>query len=711
MKLEPYFSRDRLAIAWQHLQGGQNHAYKYYFKHIYQGYEVALEENLEALSSRLVSGGFKNKTVQRIFIPKSPTSQRPLTLLSVEDQIAYQAFAAFVADKIAPKRREFEFKCVFSNVLAEDRTQFIFENWKYCYEKYQDTTEAKVKAGKRWVVTCDLASFYDTISHDILFSQIPTLKKHCDEREHFSNILSGWTFENPVESRKHGLPQGPIASDLLAEAFMMVLDQRLCRENIDYTRYVDDIRIFSTSHTEAQKIALHLERIFRGIGLVPQPDKFSILELSTGLELHKIFSSPTHQYADDPDNDKVTLSAADAEKVLSEALESEDIQKKKPPNPTLVRYAFFRGKSNAHTRRIALDLCERYPQFTESAFVFLRRYADRGDVVKLAIALLNTSPFGYVKYKSWAFLHFTYFDLNPRVRSSLSEEACRTLKNQNSEEPSHLLGAAQFVLRHSKEKGNRQNAFVFNLSNRFVLAMALRYLKSKPFGLMKTGYGRIHSDLPDIGLGILHQFDKLGGDLKASLSKKKKGQSPYVRSLDKLFGSDSGPSVDPVSQGIQELFGIDVKINLKMFLGNRWLQGLRYIAKANLYRDRAPGIWLRTVNQLGELLVRAAIGKHNCTANKKTVIKMLPKNGKKSPTYGHLIEARQKLSTLYPGAFDGFRELNTRRNNDSESHAIDEKTGRRTKSSMNKREQKALNKSYTKSLQQLLQLIETHKWL
>lgn len=710
MKLDPYFSYDRLADAWQQIQNGQNHSYKYYFKHIYKGYELALEENLKALSSRLLSGGFRPKQVQRLFIPKSQTSQRPFTLLSIEDQIAYQAFAAHVADKVVKKRREFEYKSVFSNVFSEDRAQFIFENWKHSYRQYQSATEKKVSGGKRWIVTCDLASFYDTISHDILFSQIPTLKKACDEREHFSDILSGLTFEHPVETRKHGLPQGPIASDLLAEVFMLVLDERLCRENVDYTRYVDDIRLFTKSPKEAQALALYLERVLRGIGLVPQPEKFSIVELKSGKELHKIVVSPTYEFEDNPEVDKVTLSSTGTEEVLSEALEREDNSKKKPPNATLVKFAFFRGPPNARTKKIALRLAEEYPQFTEAAFVFLRRHRERKEVIQLAGRLLFESPFGYVRLKCWGLLHFLYFDLRAQSRTKLAEHACETLKDQTRAEPSHLLGAALFLLRHSKEKRNRQNVFVFNLSNRFLLAIALRHLDSRPVGLSKGGYRRIHSDLPDIGLGILHQFDLLQRDLILAVNSKKNRQSSYIRSLNALLGTSSRSQFDPVAVGLQELLDLEVKVDFKKFLGKRWQQALRYVNKAHLYKTRAPGIWLRSLNQLGELLVRAAIGKHNRQSTHATVIKVLPRNGGKSPTYGKLIESRERLSILYPGVFDGFREMNTRRNNDAESHAIDEKTGRRAKQTIRKKEQGELHKHFKDSVQKLLQLIEKGGW-
>lgn len=115
--LEKFFSYEQLAKSWQQIRNGQNHRYKYYFKHIYQGYEIALDNNLRNLSARLTSGGFTSSQVLRIFIPKNAISQRPITLLPVEDQIAYQAIAGLVADSIVTKRKKSEFKTDIDPVI------------------------------------------------------------------------------------------------------------------------------------------------------------------------------------------------------------------------------------------------------------------------------------------------------------------------------------------------------------------------------------------------------------------------------------------------------------------------------------------------------------------------------------------------------------------------------------------------------------------
>jgi hypothetical protein len=678
--LERFFSYNQLAKSWQQLRNGQNHRYKYYFKHIYQGYEIALEENLKNLSARLISGGFSSPQVLRIFMPKSNTSQRPITLMPIEDQIAYQAIACLVADNIVSKRRKTEFQTVFSNILAEDRSTFLFEDWRFCYEKYQEQTESLVKSGYDWVVTCDLASFYDTISHDILFNQISILKNKSDEKEFLSNILSSWTFEKKYEARKHGLPQGPISSDLLAEVFLMVLDETLLNE-IKYIRYVDDIRIFAKSREEAQSAALKLERTLRGMGLVPQPEKFSIQQLKDGTELHKMEASETYDFVEDPDENIPLLDKDETERVLFEAMEDEDIITRKGLNPTLTKFSLFRGIPNSKTKKHVLRITEYYPQFVEAGFVFLQRSQDRTDAIFLAEKLLSESPFGYVKYKCWDFLTRCYSDLSGFKRSKYASIAVDTLKSQKKEEPANLLGASRYLLYHSEKKSTRQSLFIFRLKNRFIIALSLKFLGSKIMGLGQVEYRRLHSELPDIGLAALHQFDSYGANLSSSLNPRKRRATPYTAGLSKLTNQVNGVS-DAVSAGIHDHFNIIVPDDLKPILGRKWQQALRYITRANVYKKSAAGTWLRSVNGICELFAWALARRHNSKAKKSDKAELYQNGSRKFLKYGQLIDDGRKLSRTYPNIFDEFKTVNKRRNEDSDSHALNEKTGRRPKPSI-----------------------------
>ena len=88
--------------------------------------------------------------------------------------------------------------------------------------------------------------------------------------------LRTWSAEDPKTMTGHGIPQGPLASDFLAEAFFLPIDLSLQKERFRYLRYVDDIRIFGRTEGEVRNAALILEQKCRDRGLIPQTAKFEI---------------------------------------------------------------------------------------------------------------------------------------------------------------------------------------------------------------------------------------------------------------------------------------------------------------------------------------------------------------------------------------------------------------------------------------------------
>jgi hypothetical protein len=78
----------------------------------------------------------------------------------------------------------------------------------------------------RWVGDFDLTAFYDTISHELLLRTIYPRTKNGD-LDWFENCLQTWSADHPASGHGHGLPQGPIASDYLAECFLLPVDVAL----------------------------------------------------------------------------------------------------------------------------------------------------------------------------------------------------------------------------------------------------------------------------------------------------------------------------------------------------------------------------------------------------------------------------------------------------------------------------------------------------
>ena len=284
-------SSRNLELAWRRIVTGRNMQYKRFFRPIYMAYEVAHRDNIGRLQQRL-DGSWRPTHPTKIFLPKPSGLQRPISLLGLEDQIVLQAVANIFAAKLYARRKRVEGNVVFSNLLGEPSSSvFFLEDWHQTYAGFQTRCLHHYRDGYRWVAHFDLAAFYDTVSHNLLIRRVSP--RGADERiwNRVRGWLSAWSTSDIRATIQHGIPQGPIASDFLAECLLLPLDEAMMRQGVRYVRYVDDIRIFGRSMIETQGAALRLDVLCRDLGLIPQATKFSIEEAETPRQVLGILPS------------------------------------------------------------------------------------------------------------------------------------------------------------------------------------------------------------------------------------------------------------------------------------------------------------------------------------------------------------------------------------------------------------------------------------
>ncbi len=183
-----------------------------------------------------------------------------------------------MAQKIAKRRVRLWGKSVFSNKTTLDAANIFFlEPWTDGFQAYQRSVASNYKAGRRWVAQFDLAAYYDTISNELLLSTVYPTTASSPQARKVGGWLKGWATQRAGWPVTHGIPQGPIASDLLAEAFMLPVDEWMIGRHA-YIRYVDDIRVFGKTELEVLEGVRDLERLMRDRGLVPQSKKFEVIK-------------------------------------------------------------------------------------------------------------------------------------------------------------------------------------------------------------------------------------------------------------------------------------------------------------------------------------------------------------------------------------------------------------------------------------------------
>ena len=420
LSFKKFISLPNLELAWRRITTGNNHPHKRYFRNLYYAYETALVANLENLHERLAGGSFRPQPPKRIYLPKPSGLQRPITLLSIEDQIVFQATANYFALRLAPRRRPLELKSVFSNLLQEEKASIFFlQDWHSTYYQFEKKIKDLFNMGLRWIAHFDLAAFYDTISHDLLLRTAFPKGGFSDGRDKILGWLKTWSSERQTFTYGHGIPQGPIASDFLAECFLLPIDEVLTKE-FSYLRYVDDIRLFGSSEFDVRKAAIQLEVLCRNRGLIPQGKKFAITEaqsIEDALGMLPSLAPPNREEASEKSF------SLPAEEAIAQFESSLDEEGNLIADKTRARYILYRAEPSQKLLKHVLRLLARHPEHIDAFVHHLRSYQNSKQIVETCLELLRTTPYEYVQGEMW---HLLAKMLHPRQMPNLIDEAVGT---------------------------------------------------------------------------------------------------------------------------------------------------------------------------------------------------------------------------------------------------------------------------------------------
>lgn len=395
--LAALISKRNLELAWRRVVTGHNLQHKRFFRQLYGGYELGLRENIDLLHERLAGNWCATPPI-RIYIPKPSGLLRPITLLSIEDQIVLQATANKIADHVRQRRRKVEHKQVFSSCLdPRANSIFFFQDWRKTYQAFQHQLQRHLDSGNTWIAHFDLAAFYETISHRALCSIIAPRGGNKETWSRVNQWLSVWSAGKGGVKIDHGIPQGPIASDFLAETFLLPVDEAMRRTGIKYIRYVDDIRVLAKTEKDARRAAVALELECRKWSLIPQSSKF-IVKQAKSLEdalgtLPSIVESASRGY-DEPD-----LDSLDAEQIMRAALKGRPL---KVVDRARLRYVLYRAAPANKLLRRTLDLLPRHPEHIDAFMAYLSNYSHSNFIMDRVRAILRAGVlYDYVEGELW----------------------------------------------------------------------------------------------------------------------------------------------------------------------------------------------------------------------------------------------------------------------------------------------------------------------
>jgi len=202
-----------------------------------------------------------------IDVDKTAIFTRRVNALSLEDRVAFQAVVASFAPRIEARTPP----NVFSARLSTD-SRYFFLHGPQQWANWRMDAFKKLVPGREWLAATDLTAYFDTIPHRQLLAEIQSLNVDQSVVAYIRETLREWAVSDGV-----GLPQGPNASRLLGNLYLLPVDEAMIRSGWQYSRFLDDVRIAATSRAEAVQAVRQFQNECRLRGLIVSSGKTELL--------------------------------------------------------------------------------------------------------------------------------------------------------------------------------------------------------------------------------------------------------------------------------------------------------------------------------------------------------------------------------------------------------------------------------------------------
>jgi hypothetical protein len=161
-----------------------------------------------------------------------------------------------------------------------------FKNWI----RFERGTRVASEEYEHVAIT-DITAFFENISLSLLIGRLHELlgQEHREVLKRLHSLLSYWDWVISEEKTSaKGLPQGNDVSSFLSNIYLLDLDNamlRLVENNTEkYFRYVDDVRLYTGSKSEARRALVEIEHTLRKLGLNVQSSKTEVKPASESVD-------------------------------------------------------------------------------------------------------------------------------------------------------------------------------------------------------------------------------------------------------------------------------------------------------------------------------------------------------------------------------------------------------------------------------------------
>ena len=227
-----------------------------------------LDQNLGRLLRELKQGTFQPLPARRVFIPKSPDKFRPLGIPAVRDRVAQEVLRRLLSP-------------IFERRFHDD--SYGFRPGRNAHQAVERVLELRPQ-GYRVVLDADIAGFFDNLSHAAVMGELVRVIADGKILRLVEKFLkAGVLEEGRFLATRVGTPQGGVASPLLANIALNLLDWHLHEHGFRFARYADDFVVLCRSEEEAKEARTLVEQLLRErLGLELSPEKTKVTTFHEG---------------------------------------------------------------------------------------------------------------------------------------------------------------------------------------------------------------------------------------------------------------------------------------------------------------------------------------------------------------------------------------------------------------------------------------------
>lgn len=382
--LKDAYDLSNLERAWRWIRSNPDSEYKSYFRESYSQFALADSAFLSDLAKRLKRGTYQPTHACKIFYPKRSGILRPYTLLTVEDQIVYQALVNIIAERLYPRVKARYLTETFGHLYAGKSSVWFYRKWSDAYASFNKSAREAFNSGLSFTASFDLTAYYDSLDHGVLchfLSDIGCEQAFCST---LTTYLSHWTATERRVYHNHGIPQGPLGSGLLSEVVLQHFDSNYGDpRRVRYLRYVDDIRLFAASERELREMIVTLDLLSKDVGLFPQSSK---------IEIHEV---------KDIESELKSISRPPEAAVKRRIVDQQKLRKRlvtlsprfRVANDTRFKYLLAHAEPTSKLNGRLWKILEQRPDLYDSVFRYFRRYKVLpNSVAKRVVAEIKSAP-------------------------------------------------------------------------------------------------------------------------------------------------------------------------------------------------------------------------------------------------------------------------------------------------------------------------------